>query len=375
MSAADGFMTPSGGAARAELEQRYRRLLRLYPREFRARRAEEMLGVLMASAAEGQSRPARSDVSDVVRGSLVMRLRGPRGGWPFTLAAFALVAPLFLVLTDILQVAFPYWESQADMRSRVSFLQAHPLPGAGIPPSFFARQHVGGLQLLSQPGFLLLVASHLVVTAAVISGLRRTALAAVVIALAVDAAEWGSFRAFHPGVGTVAILTIGVFLLEGVALAGADPRAARRREGWEHVAPAVVLAIAVQVWALAFDGSSVAVNGGSVHVPTGDTLLVVGFALAAVAVLLPLALGLGWRTSLLLAAACYPMFFLGAADGSPFSPPMGPLAQQVLGPTPAPVAHADILAVLFLPSLLVLCWAVAQAIRTERGRGRGDLAA
>lgn len=50
------------------------------------------------------------------------RVRGPRGGWPFTLAAFALVAPLFLVLTDILQVAFPYWESQADMRSLVSFL-------------------------------------------------------------------------------------------------------------------------------------------------------------------------------------------------------------------------------------------------------------
>ena len=274
-----------------------------------------MLGVLMASAAEGQSRPARSDVSDVVRGSLVMRLRGPRGGWRFTLAAFALVAPLFLVLTDILQVAFPYWESQASLRSRVSFQQAHPLPGAGIPQSFFARQHVGGLQLLSQPAFLLLVVGHLVVAAAVINGMRRTALAAVVIALAVDAAEWGSFQAFHPGVGTVAVLSIGVFLFEAVALVGADPRAARRREGWEHVVPALVLAIAVQVWALAFDGSSVAVNGGTVGEPTGDALLVVGFVLALLAVLLPLALGLGWRASLLLAAACYPLVFLGALTG------------------------------------------------------------
>jgi hypothetical protein len=67
MSAADGFMTPSQGAARAELEQRYRRLLRLYPREFRARRAEEMLGVLMASAGKSQNRPTRSDVRDIVR--------------------------------------------------------------------------------------------------------------------------------------------------------------------------------------------------------------------------------------------------------------------------------------------------------------------
>jgi hypothetical protein len=54
-----------------------------------------MLGVLMASAGNGQRRPTRSDVSDVARGSLRLRLRGPRGRWTFALAAFALVAPLF----------------------------------------------------------------------------------------------------------------------------------------------------------------------------------------------------------------------------------------------------------------------------------------
>ena len=78
MTAADGSLTP--GAPHAELEQRYRRLLRLYPREFRARRESEMLGVLMAAAGEGQSRPARGDVADIVRGALIVRLRGPRGG-------------------------------------------------------------------------------------------------------------------------------------------------------------------------------------------------------------------------------------------------------------------------------------------------------
>jgi len=375
MSKADGFMTPSQGAARAELERRYRRLLRLYPREFRARRAEEMLGVLMASAGKGQDRPARSDVGDVVRGSLAMRLRGPRGGWPFALAAFALVAPLFLVLTDILQVAFPYWESQAALRGRVSFLETHPVSAAGIPQSVLVRQHVGGLQLLGQPAFLLLVAGHLIVAAAVLAGLRRTALAALVIAVAADAALWGSFHAFQPGAGPAAALTIAVFLPEAVALTAADPRAARRREGWQHMFPALVLAIAAQVWALAFDASWAAVSGGSLRFPSGDTIMVIGFALAALAVLLPLPLGLGWRTSLLLAAACYPLVILGAADGSPFSPPMGRLAQQALGPMPAPVAHTGILAVLFLPPLLVLCRAVAQATRTRRTRNRGDLAA
>ncbi len=57
MSAAGSFLTP--GAPHAELERRYRRLLRLYPREFRARRADEIIGVLMASTAAGQNRAAR----------------------------------------------------------------------------------------------------------------------------------------------------------------------------------------------------------------------------------------------------------------------------------------------------------------------------
>ncbi len=371
MSNADGYPTSSPGAARAELEQRYRRLLRLYPREFRARRADEMLGVLMASAGKGRSRPTRSDVSDIVRGSLVMRLRGPRGGWPFTLAAFALVAPLFLVLTDILQVAFPYTENQVALHRSISFLEAHPAASGEIPQSVLVRQHVGGLQLLGQPAFLLLVAGHLIVAAAVLNGLRRTALAALVIAAAADATQWSSFTVLHSGAGTMAILTIAVFLLEAVALAAADPRAARHREGWQHVFPALVLAIATQLWTLAFDASTIPVNGGDLRVPSGDTVMVIGFALTALAVLLPLPLGLGWRTSLLLAAACCPLVLLGATTASPFSPPIGVLAQQALGPVPAPVAHMDILAALFLPPLLVLCWAVAQTIRT-RGQQRSN---
>ena len=91
--------------------------------------------------------------------------------------------------------------------------------------------------------------------------------------------------------------------------------------------------------------------------------MVIGFVLTALAVLLPLPLGLGWRTSLLLAAVCYPLVFLGATVAGPFSPPIGRLAQQAVGPVSAPVAHTDIVAILFLPPLLVLCWAVAQTRR------------
>jgi len=304
----------------ARLEQRYRRLLRLYPREFRARHADEMIGVLMASAADGQGRPARGDVRDIVRGSLLARLHGPRGGWLFALSAFALAAPLFLVFTDILQVAFP----------------------APVP---------------SQQAFMILVAGHLIVAAAVLAGLRRTALAALAIAAAADYTQWTAFHVLDRGAGTIAFLTIAVFLLEAIALAAADPRAARRREGWQHVVPVLALAVATQLLAR----------------PSGNAIAVTGCALALLAVLLPLPLGLGWRASLLLAAACYPLVILAAAIAGPSSRQL-PRALGI-GPLPAPVAHMVIVIILYLPPLLVLGRAAAQVIRTRRPRGRGGLAA
>lgn len=335
-----------------------------------------MIGVLMASAADGQSRPARGDVRDIVRGSLLERLRGPRGGWPFALSAFALVAPLFLVLTDILQVAFPYSESPAAVRSRISVLEAHGVPAGGIPSSALVPQHVGGLQLLGQPAFLILVAGHLAVAAAALVGLRRTALAALVIAAVADYTQWTAFHLLDPGAGTIAFLTIAVFLLEAVALALADPRAARRREGWQHVLPVLALAVAAQLLALSFDateaGDLMLRNGGEAHVPSGATIMVIGCALALLAVLLPLPLGLGWRASLLLAAACYPLVILAAAA---FGPAFGRLPETLgMGPMPAPAAHTVIVTILYLPPLLVLSLAVAQAIRARRPRGGGDLA-
>ena len=374
MSAADGFLTP--GAAQAELERRYRRLLRLYPREFRARRADEMIGVLMASAADGQDRPARGDVGDIVRGSLLARLRGPRGGWPFALSAFALVAPLFLVLTDILGVAFPYSESRAAVQRRISILEAHGVPAAGIRPSGIVPRHVGGLQFLSQPAFLVLVAGHLIVAAAVLAGLRRTALAALVIAAAADYTQWAAFQVLHPGAGTIMFLTIAVFLLEAIALALVDPRVARRREGWQHVVPALALAVAVQLLALSFDASRVGDvmfrNEPELHVVSGNTLLVIGCLLALLAVLLPLPLGLGWRASLLLAAACYPLVVLAAAASGP---PFGRLPETLgMGHMPFQEAHMIILTILYLPPLLVLGRAVAQTIHTKRPHNGRDLA-
>lgn len=375
MSAPDVFLTSD--AAHAELERRYRRLLRLYPREFRARRTDEMIGVLMASAADGRNRPARGDVSDIVWGSVLARMRGPRGGWIFALSAFALVAPLFLVLTDVLQLAFPYSESQAAVLRGVNLLEAHGVPATRVRQARLVPQHVGGLELLSQPAFLVLVAGHVIVAAAVLVGLRRTALVALVIAAAADYAKWTAFQVFHPGAGTIMFLTIGVFLLEAVALAAADPRAARRREGWLCLVTVFALAVAAHLLALSFDASRTGDvmfrNGPELHVTSGTTLMVTACVLALLAVLLPLPLGLGWRPSLLLTAACYPLVILVAAAPGPA---FGMLPETLgMGRMPFQEAHIIILTILYVPPLLVLCLAVTKTIRARRTRGRGDLAA
>jgi hypothetical protein len=350
MSAPDGFLAPPRSAAHPELERRYRRLLRLYPREFRARRGAEMLGVLMASARDGQTRPAPGDVADIVRGSLLMRLRGPRGGWASTMAAFALLAPLFLVLTDILLVAVPYRESQAGWENRIRSAKA---AGVALPPEMLHRIYDGGIGLLSLRGFLVFAGGHVIVAAAVLAGRRRTALAALLVAAVVDFGNWAHLTSFHvlPGSLTMLLLTASVFLLEAFALAVADLRAARRLVTWRHAITVLLLAGAVQAWSLAADSSAESPRSFA------NAYMVTGLVLAAIAVTLPLVLGLGWRISLLSAAVCYP-----CALGVSFIY----MASFTIVPTKT---------AMYLPPLLVACWSAAWTVRrtrTRRGGARGS---
>lgn len=58
----------------AELERRYQRLLAWYPATFRAEHGQEILGVLLDSAHEGQQRVAFADAADLIRSALMLRL-------------------------------------------------------------------------------------------------------------------------------------------------------------------------------------------------------------------------------------------------------------------------------------------------------------
>ncbi len=71
----------------AGLERRYRRLLSWYPRSFRSRYEQEVLGVLMTGAKENQRRPGVAESVDVLRSALVMRLRRAGARPPVTIRA------------------------------------------------------------------------------------------------------------------------------------------------------------------------------------------------------------------------------------------------------------------------------------------------
>jgi hypothetical protein len=91
-----------------ELERGYRRLLACYPRAFRRENADEIIGVLLATASEDQRRVGLAESADLIRGALRMRLR-PAGRPPQAVrgairlmcagAAASLVALITMVVT------------------------------------------------------------------------------------------------------------------------------------------------------------------------------------------------------------------------------------------------------------------------------------
>jgi hypothetical protein len=142
------------------------------------------------------------------------------------------------------------------------------------------RIHDGGIGLLSLHGFLVFAGGHVIVAAAVLAGRRRTALAALGVAAVLDFGNWAHLTSFHvlPGNLAVLLLTGSFFLLEAFALAVADLRAARRLVNWRHAVTVLLLAGAVQAWALAADSS------GDSPRSLANASMVTGLVLAATAV-------------------------------------------------------------------------------------------
>lgn len=271
--------------AAAGLETRYRRLLRWYPAEHRALHQEEMLGVLMAGAGPGRSRPGPAESADLLLGAARIRLRPGRAlsdgpGWRDALAVYSIAAPL-LVLASALIGLIGWLAAGGSARIGLGELS--------VMPAVVAPGHLPG-----PPPAWVAIAGQGLVAALALLGLRRWAAAAAAVS------------ALYPGITAVLLLLAHTQLSAGIPisllyvpfallapisetvalLASPGPRRGRqlmRRRAWLALAAGSALAAA-----LTRDlGSVLYVGGESLH--RNASLLAV---LAVVLLLLAL-----WLTS------------------------------------------------------------------------------
>lgn len=334
-------MTGSSG-----LEQGYRRLLACYPRVYRREHAEEILAVLMAGAPQGQKRPRLAESADVFWSALKMRLRGPGPAsenrpWADALALFSLVAPLFLLLVDILNVALPY---RLRLDTRIPF----SVRAFGLHPE------IGGLPLLSVHIFTITVGAEVVIAALVLLGLRWAALAALVG----TAGYWVAAGHSMPWIPyPLQLVTTGVFIVEAAALvASPGPRRGRQLVNWRLGVMLVVVAAAVHVSTLRYDtmtfpGRLLAPQ------PSVATIYLAGSVVLAVAAVV---LAVVWKLSpylLLLLAAMFWPYAIQLAFVS-----TGGSTDLLGNPTPQ---H---LVALYLLPVLFACWVLLTAVAPGRSR-------
>src|SRR6202044_869632 len=334
-------MTDSPG-----LERGYRRLLACYPRAFRREHAEEVLAVLMASAPEGQKRPRLAESADVFWSALKMRLRGPGPAsesrpWADALALFSLVAPLFLLLVDILNVALPY---RFQLGTRNSFFAR----------AFGPHPEIGGLLLLSVHIFTITVGAEVLLAVLVLLGLRWAALAALVG----TAGYWPAAGHSVPWIPyPLQLVTTGVFLVEAAALvASPGPRRGRQLVNWRVAVVLAVAAAAVHVSTFRYDMSTF--PGRLVAwQPSAARFYLAGSVVLAVAVVV---LAVVWKLTpyllLLLAAMFWPYAIQLAFVLT------GGTTDLLGNPTPQ---H---LVALYLPPVLFACWVLLTAAVPHRSR-------
>jgi hypothetical protein len=336
------------------LERGYRRLLAWYPDSFRGEQEDEMLAVLMAGARPGQRRPRLPETADLLWSALKMRAgRAGRPGplnlsWAQALAAFGVIAPLFLVLVAVLEVAVPYH-----------------LPAAGPHAAPFTRlwlgrhPEIGGLSLLGSTFFDGAIAIQITVAALMLLG-RRLALAGMAGSVIYWLAYWA--EGGH-GISDVSdalqLLTASGYLVGGAALLmSPDARQGWRQLNWRHTAMLLPAAALVQVTTFMLDLQNSPMVFILARRPDIMGYQALSAVLAAATVALAMILRLSWRFLLLLAILFYP--YAMELAFSPSSPALGNGTDLLGLPT---TAH---LAVLFAPPIFFACGVMLTAASARR---------
>jgi hypothetical protein len=198
----------------APLEVHYRRLLAAYPSEHRRAYEEEMITVLLAGAGPGQRRPSAGEAADLLWSGLLARSRHYAGrlreaarhyarrlreaAWRDAAAVAGLLGAFVLAAIAVRRLG-------AGVRTHLLF--GEPMRAFGVD---------GGLLL----DVAFRSAAWLAVVAAVLLGLRRTAVGLGIGAVLVEVgmiAAWSPvqyFRAVHMGwVPVLGLLTVALLIL------------------------------------------------------------------------------------------------------------------------------------------------------------------
>ena len=118
----------------ARLERRYRRVLACYPKGFRRESGEEILAVLLATAAEGQRRVGLAECADLLGGALRMHLGMSRSPRPVRNAVRLMCAGAVLTLAVLVTVLVTLGSLRPDFIQNFTAAQWHTVMFTQIVP-------------------------------------------------------------------------------------------------------------------------------------------------------------------------------------------------------------------------------------------------
>ncbi len=273
---------------------------------------------------------------------------GPeRRGLADGLAVFSLVAPLFLLSADLLQVVLSY-----------------PPPRSPVPLSHVTLEN-SGTALLRIRLFDTWAGLEVVLAVLVLLGLRRLALLVVIPAMLVYFGVGNTGLYWIPD--PLVLITAGVLLLEFAALLGSPgPRHGRGLVSWRYGVMLLLAAGSFQAFADWYALTAPPYFRWLLH-PGAAGYLVTGTVLAVAALVLAVVFRLNRYFLLAFAAACYPCAIQLVFNQGP----AGLLLRPNLLGNPSP-AH---LAVLFAPPVLFALGVVFTAAVRRYGRASAEPAA
>lgn len=225
-------------------DQAYRHLRRLFPREWRERNEDELVGTLLDVAGPDQRRIGLSGLADLVRCAAVLRLRRLRAGAPgirpSAAAAPRLVGAAAMTVTAAVVVALTVraWFSDVSVEFLLTSLVVVLVPGTGVVFTI-STAIAGGWRrgFFAATGCTLGIVPHLLAAMLGLSGVMQAG------AVAFETVRW---------VGVAYLVFMGVSMIRhsGTALqldaepdasGGADGTSAPGDSPWALVNRAVLL--------------------------------------------------------------------------------------------------------------------------------------